>query len=232
MKARIVRLDALYEVTFSRPAFSRISSFVQIIEPIHDSLSEELFIPPDSIRVENGNSIDTALVTVSLSSPNCVMEARLNGYKAHFFALGMSSEVDRAKRCISRFDAAVNRFLHDGQPGIWKLTTPLWLAIEGGVENADILIRKLTWRPDDNDPFGINATATHSMVRFESINEEEIWSVGVYLDKAALPGAHLFLDISAEYGLRSHYTSFDERTNHLAYLVRTVVDKLGLDLER
>ena len=57
MKARIARFNAHYEVVFSRPAFSRITSFSQIIEPIYDAFSQEIQIPSDAIELENGNTL-------------------------------------------------------------------------------------------------------------------------------------------------------------------------------
>lgn len=231
MKARIERIDACYEVVFSRPSFSRLSSFVQIIEPIHDALSEELFIPPDAIRVENGNTIDTALVTVSLSSPHCVMEARLNGYKIQFFALDAEFDIDRAKQVAKYFEAAVSGFLHDGQPAMWKLMAPQWLAIEGGVEGAENIIRGLTRSPDEKDPFGVGATKMRPAVMFECFNDEEIWSVGIHLSTSRLRNADLFLDIFSEYGRRSRFGTFDDRVDHLTGVVDKIFDRLGLVVE-
>lgn len=231
MKAHIERFDACYEVVFSRPSFSRLSSFVQIIEPIHDALSEELFIPPDAIRVENGNSIDTALVTVSLSSPNCVMEAKLNGYKIQFFALDEEFDIDHAKQITKYFEAAVSGFLHDGQPMIWKLMAPQWLAIDGGIESAESIIRGLTWSPDERDPFGVGATRLRPSVMFECSNDEEIWSVGIHLNTSRLRNADLFLDIFSEYGRGSRFGTFDDKADHLTSVVDTIFDRLGLVVE-
>lgn len=231
MKARIERLDAFYEVEFLRPAFSRISSFVQIIEPIHDALSEELTIPSDAIRFENGDTIDTALVAAILSSPNCIMEARLNGYKAQFFDLKTPTNIDQAKRCMKRFETAVSGFLHDGNPITWRLEIPFWLAAEGGMGAIENMLRQLTWCSDKKDPFGINATATRSAVKFESYNREEFWSAGVYLDRAVLSSADMFVNISVEYGLGSKYNSFDDRVEHLTVLVKAILDALELIVE-
>lgn len=228
MKARIERLDAFYEVVFSRPAFNRVSSFVQIIEPIHDALSEELFIPPDAIRVENGNTIDSAVVSLNLTSPTCVMEARLNGYRAHFFELRNSNDIERAKRCMSLFETAASRFLQDGRPAIWKLRVPFWLAVDGGYEAIKNMIRRLTWRSDERDPFEVGATETRSVVRFESSNDEECWSVGIHLERSVLPNTHLFLDISAEYAVGSCYGDFDSRVEHVTGLVSAITNKLEL----
>ena len=73
MKATIVWFDAYYDVSFSRPAFSRLGSFAQIIEPIHDALCSEVPIPSNAISLENGNTIATAVVTVTLFSGNGIL---------------------------------------------------------------------------------------------------------------------------------------------------------------
>ena len=231
MKASIARLDAFYEVAFSRPAFSCASTFAQIIGPIYDALSGEFLIPDDAIRLESGNTLATAFVAISLNSPNCIFEVRLNGYKAHFFDVGSSDNVDRAKRSVKRFEVATSTFLHDGWPGIWRLTVPFWLAVEGGAEATEDIIRKFTGCPDDRDPLEIGSTATRSMARFECSNEEEVWSVSVFLHRAVLPSADLFFDISAEYGRRSYYRDFDKKVEHLTYVSGTICNKLGLIVE-
>ncbi len=231
MKARIARLDTLYEVGFSRPAFSRISSFVQIIEPIHDALIQELIIPSDAIRVENGNTIDSSVVSLNLASPNCVMEARLNGYRAHFSEIRNPDDLECAKKCMRRFESAASGFLQDGRPALWKLRAPFWLAVEGGTNATEHMIRQLTWRPNERDPFEIGATATRSVAKFDSSNEEEVWSAGVHLDKSAIPEADLFLDVYSEYGSGSSYVSFDDKAEHIYKIVNTVCEKLGLILE-
>ena len=84
MRARTARFDAYYEVAFNRPAFSRVASFSQIIEPIYDAFSAEVSIPPDAIKLENGNTIATAGVTLTLFSGFSLFEARLDGYKVRF----------------------------------------------------------------------------------------------------------------------------------------------------
>ncbi len=228
MKARIARFDVFYEVTFSRPGLSRANSFVQVIEPIYDALSQQIHIPSDAIRVENGNTIDAALVAVTLSDPNCVMEARLNGYKIHFFNLDVSAGIGLAKWCTRAFEAAVNTFLHDGQPAIWKVTTPFWVVVDGSVE---AMIRQLTWRPNDSDPFGIGATETCSKVRFKSSSQKENWSVGIFLDRSTLGNADLFVDLSTEYRLGSPYETFDDKFDHHVISVKKIFDKIELDIK-
>ncbi len=81
MNARVTRLDFHCDVIFARPVFSRVASFAQIIEPIYDAFSTEgIRIPSDALRVDNGNSIATAKVSLSLHSGLQTFEARLDDY--------------------------------------------------------------------------------------------------------------------------------------------------------
>ncbi len=231
MKARIVRFDAHYEVAFSRPAFSRIASFAQIIEPIYDAFGSELIIPSDAISLENGNTIATAGVTLTLFSGLSVFEAKLDGYKAHFLDLRSSAAIDRAKRHAKLFEDAIRGFLTDGVPAHSRLVTPSWLTVEGGIPAAVALVRRLTWLPDSDDPFQIDATNTRSLVKFECFNNENLWKIGITIDKSALQEADLFLELSGEYTSGSHFDSFDKKANHLATVSRAVTDKLDLIVE-
>ena len=231
MKAQIVRIDAHYEVAFSRPVFSRIASFSQVIEPIYDAFSSELSVPSDAISVEVGNSIATSRVTLTLFSGLSVFEAKLDGYKAHFLDLRSSDAIDQAKRHAKLFEDAVSGFLTDSVPGHSRLATPSWLTVEGGIVAAEALAKRLSWLPDSDDPFEIGATNTRSLVKFESMNSSELWKIGIAVEKSALPEAHLFLELFGEYASSSQFDSFDDKANHLASISRTVFDKLDITVE-
>ena len=231
MKARIARFDAYYEVAFSRPAFSRVASFSQIIEPIYDAFSAEVPIPPDAIKLENGNTISTAGVTLTLFSGFGSFEARLDGYKVHFLDLRSPEAIDQAKRYAKLFESAVRGFLTDGIPAHWRLITPSWLTVDGGVDAAGDLTRRLTWLPESHDPFEIGSTEVSSQVRFNCFNTEDLWTVRVTVDKSAIPDTHLFLEISGEYAQGSHFDTLDKQAEHLSIVSKPVIDKLGLEVE-
>ena len=231
MKARIARFDAHYEVAFSRPAFSRIASFSQIIEPIYDAFGTDTPIPSDAIKLESGNTIATAGVTLTLFSGLTVFEAKLDGYKAHFLDLRSPEAIDQAKRHAKLFEAAICGFLADGVPGHSRIVTPSWLTVEGGQNAAETLVRNLTWLPEAHDPFEIGATNVRSLVKFECLNTDDLWTVGITMDKSALPEAHLFLELSAEYKSDSQFDTFDKKADHLSTVTRSVIDKLGLIVE-
>ena len=90
-------------MAFHRPAFSRIASFSQTVEPIYDAFSSELPIPPDAIKLETGNTIATAGVTLTLFSGFSLFEARLDGYKVHFPSwLTVDGGVDATGDLINR----------------------------------------------------------------------------------------------------------------------------------
>ncbi len=231
MKARTARFDAHYEVAFHRPAFSRIASFSQIIEPIYDAFSSEVPIPPDAIKLENGDTIATAGVTLTLFSGFGLFEARLDGYKARFLDLRSPGAIDQAKRYAKLFESAVCGFLTDGIPAHWRLIIPSWLTVDGGMDAAEDLIRRLTWLPESHDPFEIGSTEVSSQVRFDCFNTEDLWTVRVTVDKSAMPDTHLFLEISGEYAQGSHFDTLDKQAEHLSIVSKLVIDKLGLVVE-
>ena len=231
MKARVLRFDGSYEVIFSRPAFSRLGSFTQIMEPIHDALSREATIPPDAITVENGNSIATALVSVALPFGNSVLEARLDRYRAHFVDLGSPEDINRAKRCVELFEGAVSTFLSDGTPNVWRLTTPYWLKLDDGDLAAERLLRSLAWLPDNPDPFGLGVTDTHTQVRFTCSSTPDFWTAVITLDKSALPAADLFVEVSALYSPASGFDTLGEKADHLSTLSKSIADRLSLEIE-
>ncbi|MCY4301293.1 MAG: hypothetical protein OXC68_06100 [Aestuariivita sp.] len=231
MKARTVRSDMHYEVAFSRPAFSRIASFFQIIEPIYDAFSSELVVPSDAISLQNGTTIATSGVTLSLFSGLSVFEAKLDGYKAHLIDLRSSEAINQAKRHVRLFEDAVSGFLTDSVRGHSRLMTPSWITLQGGAAAAKDLVRTLTWLPDSDDPFQIGATNTRSLVKFECLNDNDRYKIGITVDKSALPEADLFLELSGEYSSDSHFCNFDDKVTHLANISRTVIDKLDITME-
>ncbi|MCY4533623.1 MAG: hypothetical protein OXC84_15050 [Gammaproteobacteria bacterium] len=231
MKTQIARFDMHYEVVFSRPAFSHLASFSQIIEPIYDAFSADFPIPSDAIKLEDGNTIATAGVTLTLFSGLSVFEARLDGYKADILNLRTTEDFDQAKRHTTFFESAILGFLTDGIPKRWRLVTPYWLTVEEGMDAVGHLIRRLTWLPESHDPFEISSNKVDSQVRFDCSNTEDQWTARITVDKSAIPNAHLFLEISSQYETDSHFNNFDKRTEHLSMVTKSVIDKLGLVVE-
>lgn len=231
MKARTVRLDAHYEVAFHRPAFSRIASFAQIIEPIHDAFNVEVTIPSDAIVLETGNTIATASATLTLSSGLSKFEARLDGYKVHFLDLRSSADIERAKRHTRLFENAVSGFLSDGIPAHSRIVTPIWLEVDGAMEAAESFVRRFAWASDSDDPLQIGATRTSSSVKFQCSNMDDQWTYGITLDKSVLPGTHLFMEIDAGYSSGSQYNSLNKEVEHFTEVTHSVIDKLGLVVE-
>ena len=231
MKVSVARFDAVYDVVFSRPAFSRVTNFVQIIEPIHDAFSKELFVPSDAIRVENGNTISTAGVIVSLLSGNCTFEVRLDGYKAHFSNLNSTDEIDRSKRLVNLFEHAVTEFLADGTPAVSEIRAQSWLQVEGGMEAAEKFVRRLTWLPESVDPFEIGASKTRSQVKFESISADDNWTVSVLVEKSALPNADLFLEISSGFGPGTKFNNFRKKADHFSTISSKIMKILSLSID-
>lgn len=231
MKANMRRSDAYYEIVFNRPSFASIGSFAQIIEPIHDALSEELVVPSDAIKVETGNSIENSAVTVNLLAGNVVFEARLDGYKAHFLNLRNPGDFNFAERCTRNFANAVSAFLSDGKPALCRMVTSSWLNLEGGVNSAEELVASLTSLSGNPDPFRINSTKTTSRVKFDCLNIEELWSIALTLEKSALPGTDLFLEVGGEYLSESTFSDFDSRITHMRYVSAQIASNLKLESE-
>ena len=165
MKAAVTRSDAYYEIVFVRPAFNSIGSFSQIIEPIHDALSEEFVIPSDAIKVETGNSIANSAVIVTLLSGNVLFEARLDGYKAHFMNLRYPTDFAFAERCTKAFENAVAGFLNDGKTALCRMITSSWLTLEGGMSAAEGLLSNLT---------SLVKLRTHFKLNYEDYNSCEV----------------------------------------------------------
>ena len=231
MKAQLIRFDVHYEVAFSRPDLGRIASFAQILKPIYDAFSSELIVPSDAISLENGNTFAAAGITLTLFSGLSVFEAKLDGYKARFLDLRSPDAIDRAKRHAKLFEDATCGFLTDAIPANSRLVMPSWLAVEGGVAASEALVRRLTWLPDSDDPFQIEATNTRSLVKFECFNNDNLWKIGIMVDKSALQDADLYLELSGEYASGSHFDSFDNKANHLSAVSQAVIDKLDLIVE-
>ena len=232
MKATVKRFDVIYEVEYSRPAFNQISTFTQILEPIYDALSGELHIPSDAIRVESGNTIATAFVTITLFSGKWVFEARLDGYKAVFFDLQSAIDLNNAERFIAIFEDAVSRFLNNGKPANWRIRVPSWVKFEdNGVDMAVDLVNHLTWFQGNVDPFQIGSTKTESLVKIGSLNKEQLWEVWVTLEKSALPDAELFYEVSATYYQGSQYDNLDKKSKHVRKLFKVIAEKINLELE-
>ncbi len=231
MKAHTVRLDAIYEVTFSRPAFEQMALFGRIIEPIYDAFCSDFLIDSDAIHLESGNTIANLRVTLTLLSGDIVFEARLDGYRAHFLNLRSLEAIQQAKKYISLFESVIYDFFTNAVPKRSRYLTPSWLTVEGGRMATETLVRSLTWLPKVDDPFQIGATKTSSVVKYACFNNDNKWQINITLDKSVLPEADLFLELSGEYELGTPFDSFDRLSEHLSTTSKSVIDKLNLTIQ-
>ena len=108
---------------------------------------------------------------------------------------------------------------------------PSWLTIDGGIDAAEELVRSLTWLPGNDDPFAIGATKTLSHVKFECFNTEQSWIIGLAVDKSVLPNADLFLEVSSGYTPGSQYDTFEKKLDHIAAVMKSIFNTLGLTVD-
>ena len=233
MDARVGRTDYHCEVVFARPAFSRVGSFTQVIEPVYDAFTGAgIPIPADALCVENGNSIATARVTLSLHSGIQTFEARLDGFEAHFLDLRSPEASTKARESVGLFGNAVCGFLSDGVPDCSTITVPTWLKVDGGYDAADALVRSLAWKTDSNDPFGIGAHTVPSQATFSCTNLDTNWTASIMIARSLLPDTQLFLQVGAEYRPGSGPENFVDRAEHVAEIWNSVAESIGLTFSR
>ncbi len=229
MDARVARFDFHSDVVFTRPAFSRVASFVQIIEPLYDAFdAADIRIPSDALCFENGNSISTAKVTLSLFSGLYTFEARLDGFEAHFLDLPSLQAVEQARQFAGLFGNTVCRFLSDGLPDRYTITIPTWLTVDGGYDAAEALVRRVGWQPESNDPFRIGSQRVTSKATFACTNIDANWTASIMIDRSQLPDTHLFLQVGAEYRQGSMPEKFVDRAKHVVEIWHSVAGSIGL----
>ncbi len=229
MNARVTRLDFHFDAVFARPVLSRVASFAQIIEPIYNAFDAGgIRIPSDALFFENGNSIATAKVFLSLFSGSQTFEARLDGFEARALDLRSPELIERTRHLTQLFGDAVCHFLSGGLPDRHTISTPTWLTVDGGCDAAESLVRRLGWRPESSDPFGIGTQKVASPAAFICENLDGNWTASIKIERSQLPDAHLFLLVAVEYGQGSGFETFFDRAEHVDTIRRTVAEAVGL----
>ena len=229
MDTRVDRTDLHCEEVFARPAFSRVGSFPQIIEPVYDAFDAAGFrIPSDAMRIENGDSIATAKVSLSLFSGLHAFEARLDGFEAHFLDLKSQNAVEHAVELARLFGDTVVNFLPDGKPARTTITTSRWLAVGGGYEAADAVVSSVALVHESSDPFRIGAHTMASQVTFACANQDANWTAFVTAARSQLPDTHLFLQVASEYAQESNPGHFVDKARHVEEIWSSVAVSLGL----
>lgn len=234
MQASIFKLGFTYKVKFARPAFSQITTFTKIIGSIHDAFSHIVPNPSSEIEINAGNTISNSSVVLNLPSESgfSVFEARLDGYEVRTYRLPSLSSLDSQMRNSNLFETAVLNFLSDCEPVNWLLDTRFWLSLdsEDAVIKSEQLIKDLTLYARSEDPFEFGSTKMNASVQFDCTNEDEKWTVRVYLDKSELPGSHLFFQTSGEYHKGSIFDTIEQKFDHLKAISESVTRKLELTL--
>ena len=233
MDACVERSDFHCEVHFARPAFSRLASFTQVIEPVYDAFARAgITIPADALCIENGKSIATAKVTLSLLSGFQTFEARLDGFEAHFLDLRSPEASAQAQKSVRLFGNAVSEFLLNGQPDHYTITVPTWLKVDGGYDAADALLRSLAWKADSNDPFGIDAHTVTSHATFACTNLDANWTASIMIARSQLPETQLFLQVAAEYRPGSGPEKYVDMAEHVEEIWNSVAGSIGLTVSQ
>lgn len=230
MKASTKKINLIYEVEYSRPAFSRIGAFVEQIEPIYDALSENLRVPSDAIIIQNENSIASAKIIVSLFSDSWIFESRLDGYKVQIFDLYDTDHFDLAVECTGKYSDAVAGFVSDTTPEFWNLRKSSWLSIDDDAVSAADFMDQFNPYGGNHDPFGIDSTNTDAHIIFECSNEEKFWNVAITLQKAIDPMASLFFDLSIVHSSGSKFEAADSQFQHLKSLSGAFSKKINLEI--
>lgn len=229
MNAHVDRTDLHCEEVFARPAFSQLVSFAQIVEPIYDAFDAAGFrVPADALRVQNGDSIATAKVSMSLLSGRHTFEARLDGCEAHFYDLQSREAIDHAAQVARLFCDTICNFLSDGVHSRTVITARTWLTVDGGQDSAENIVRSVASSSESNDPFQIGAHTVPAQATFTCRNQDANWIASITIAKSQLPDSNLFLETALEYEQKSTYGQFADKAEHVEEIWRSVTASLGL----
>jgi len=226
-----MQMDFHYDVVFARPAFSQATSFAQIIEPIYDAFDAAgIQVPSDALCVENGNTIATAKVSLSLYSGLQTFEVRLDGFEAHALNLRSPALIERTKHLAQQFGDTVCHFLSSGIPDLYTISTPTWLTVDGGYDAAESLVRRLGWRPESSDPFGIGSRQVASPATFICENPDGNWAASIKIERSNYPETHLFLLVAVKYRPGSKFETFVDKAEHVDAIRRSVAESIGVTI--
>ena len=237
MEASIFRIDASYEVSFRIPALSQIGALSLFYKSLYEVFNQELRLPSDAIELQNGTSIATTAVVLTLPNGAGILEAKLDGFKAKFQDLSIQAdEINRSIQYVKLFETAVKEFFADPSLEYCSLVVPVWLTIDesDNTESVEKLLRSLTRQSDSDDPFNIGATRVCPHLLFKCHNQEEYWDVGIHLEVSELPGSHLYVgfvggySMSSQHLIDSQYANIEKQVEHLQSVSESVFDHLNL----
>ena len=227
MKATVQRTDITYEVSFKKPLISQTGRDA-IFTSLYESMAENFLVTLTDVTINAGPSPANIAAAISLFGGAASIVMRLDSWRAEF--RNIQSEDDRklALRCLNLAAGAIessDRVL----PARRTATVASWLACEEGEAGVATLLRQYG-SPGKIEADFLGAAELDFAINPTLRNPTEGWDSTFYISRSQLSGTHLFVNYIGHYIEGGRYNSIDQLTEHVRFMLRGMLEKLGVQL--
>jgi hypothetical protein len=111
-------------------------------------------------------------------------------------------------------------------------TSSSWLALDGGTEAVQKLLREYAMPRSVIDPEQLGGQAASYGLRANVPNPSEKWDVQIVAEPSAIPQAHLFVQTNLSFQDGTSHHGIDEQILFTGHLVQKIFASLGIDFHQ
>ena len=227
MKANAQRVDVTYEVSFKKPLISRATREA-LFTSLYDSLAENFAVSLTDVAVNNGPAPANIFEAISLFNGSGSIVTRLDSWRAEFQTIRSEDDRKLVLRCLNLAASAIET-PDRASPARRTATVGSWLAFDEGETAVATLLEKYG-NPGKIEPGFLGAAELAFTVNPTLRNPTEGWEATFFIQKAQLPGTHLFVSYIGRYIEGGRYNSIDQLAEHIRGMLRGMLERLSVQI--
>lgn len=231
MKAKIERINLLYEVEFASPSFDLPTSNVNVLKDFYETIHPRFPINTPDMHVTGGNLLSDVHVRITLFNGNGIIDISVDRMSLTFDNLRTESDLTICKDCISLSEEALQKSLPAVSVRIIAIKPTLYLGLNGDQEDVTNYLARLPGANIKLDLSAFGSAVQHPGINLEVDNFEEKWNAIFHAFQDRTGVASLTFFCSAVYRANGTVRGLENRANHLEQLLKTFLDSVGLETE-
>ncbi len=230
MKAKLNRMDLIYEMVFSEPSFDLAEQGVALLKSLHAKLNPVSPIASTDMQIFGGNTLSDVCARISMFNDNAKVEVTTEKYLINFVSLENDAHLHICKVCISLAEQAIHDTLPSLKFSFAAIRPTLFLELGNGTEDVSSYLANLRYSGNLSGLENFDEATLHHGINLEIENEEEGWNVILNTFRNREERSSLVVLCNALYGEQKTFRGLERQTEHLQHLISTFLRTTGLEV--
>ena len=230
MKAKLNRMDLVYEMVFSEPSFDLAERGLALLKSLYAKLNPVYPIASTDMQVFGGNALSDVCARISMFNDNAKVEVTTEKYLVSFVSLENDAQLYMCKACISLAEQAIHDTLPSLKFSFAAIRPTLFLELGNGTEDASSYLANLRYSGNLSGLENFDEATLHHGINLEIENKEEGWNVILNTFRNREERSSLVVSCNALYGEQKTFRRLEYQTEHLQRLITTFLSRIGFEV--